>query len=164
MSNRIYLKKFIPENDFSYYNMLCKNEKVMNMNFGRIFTDEEIEITFKQLSNNHTTSEDFGSFTVFEISSNKFMGLGTIYIRDDSAEAEVEYMLLPEYWGQGFGTELLSLLLAKITSNNKIKKVIAYIDPNNIASRRLLINQGFVSEKVFKTTDNSDAELLYKTI
>ncbi|MDV2887909.1 GNAT family N-acetyltransferase, partial [Alkalihalophilus pseudofirmus] len=62
-------------------------------------------------------------------------------------EAEIGYMILPKYWGKGYGSTIAKQLIesAKQTNLNILK---AIIDPKNIPSRKILIKQGFSSEKV----------------
>lgn len=58
-------------------------------------------------------------------------------------EAEVEYLLMPEHWGKGYGSEIAQALVNLGTQVDKIHSLIAIIDPENIASQRILEKQGF---------------------
>ncbi|WBW95970.1 hypothetical protein [Oceanirhabdus sp. W0125-5] len=49
MTNRIYFDKFLTEDDFKYFLSLSSNEKVMVMNFGRVFTLEESKSFYKKI-------------------------------------------------------------------------------------------------------------------
>jgi len=61
-------------------------------------------------------------------------------------KAEIGYMLLPEFWGRGFGNEIAEALLKIAISDPNLTRVYANTDPNNVASRKILINNGFTSE------------------
>src|SRR5262249_53447404 len=52
--------------------------------------------------------------------------------------AEVGYMFVPDYWGQGFATEAVSAELDFGFAYMGLHSVEAQIDPENSASRRLL--------------------------
>ncbi|MEG2916659.1 MAG: GNAT family N-acetyltransferase [Clostridium sp.] len=164
MDKRIYFDKFISEDDFKYFSKLAFNEKVMVMNYGRVFTLEEAKKCYKKMLENNKVCEEFGSFKVFEATTNNFIGLGDISISEDFTEAEVEYLLFPEYWGQGYGSEILGNLLNKAEERKSIQRVTAIIDPNNVASKKILLNQGFESQKTYEIDDGSMAEMLSKTI
>ncbi len=164
MQNRIYFEKFICEDDFQYYLDLVSNEEVMLMNYGRVFTLEESKLTYKGMLKNNKNYEAFGYFKVFEKDTNAFIGLGAITLNNDSAEAEIEYMLMPDYWGKGYGSEIVRNLLKKAEETNSIHKVIAITDPNNLISKKILHNNGFVSSKIFKIDDGSLAEMHSKVI
>lgn len=58
-------------------------------------------------------------------------------------------MILPKHWGKRYRSKIAKELMniAKQTDINVLK---AIIDPNNIPSRKLLINVGFTTEKVCK--------------
>ena len=164
MKNKIYFEKFLSEDDFKYFLNLVSNEKIMVMNYGRVFSLEEAKKCYKRLLQNNKKNEGFGSFKVFEMDTNIFIGLGALEISGDLTEAEVEYMLLPEYWGKGYGSEIVRELIKKAEETPSILQVIGIIDPNNIASKKILLNNGFVSCKKYEIDDGSPAELLSKKI
>lgn len=164
LTNRIYFKKFISEDDFQYFSKLVFNEKVMVMNFGRVFTMDEAKKYYKYLLENNKTHDDFGNFKVLETSTNNFIGMCAIIISSDFKESEIEYMLLPEYWGKGYGSEIVDNLLNMIEETKSIEKVTAITDPNNLGSRKILLKNGFVSCKVYKIDDGSLAERFSKKI
>lgn len=164
MTGRIYFEKFVSEDDYKYFSKLAFNEEVMAMNFGRIFTLEEAAIVYKGIMKRSKQHEKFGDFKVFEKDTNNFMGIGTIVVNDDFTEAEIEYMLLPEYWRKRFGSEIVEQLLKKAEEIVSIQKVTAIIAPNNIGSKKILLNNGFVSVETFTTDDGSLAETFSKKI
>ena len=106
MTNRLYFKKFLSEDDFEDFLILVSNEKAMVMNYGRVFSLDEAKNWYRRLLGNNSIHNDFGSFKVFEKDTDTFIGSCSLSINDDFTEAEVEYLLLPEYWGKGYGTEI----------------------------------------------------------
>lgn len=64
--------------------------------------------------------------------------------------AEIGYVLLPDWWGQGVMTEVGTAVLDFGFNVMKLHSVEANIDPDNIASRRLLEKLGFVQEGYFR--------------
>ena len=165
MVNRICFRKFLSVDDFQYFLDLASNEKVMVMNYGRVFTLEETNEIYEGMLNINKNHEAFGYFKVFEKATNAYIGLGAMVINNDFTEGEIEYMLLPEYWGKGYGTEIVRELLKKTEEAKSIQKVIGNIDPNNIGSKKILLNNGFVSCKFYENADNSSpVEMLCKEI
>jgi hypothetical protein len=164
LKNKIYFEKFLSEGDFEHFLNLVSNEKIMVMNYGRVFTLEEAKKCYKRLLENSNKHECFGSFKVFEVDTNIFIGSGALVISDDFTEAEVEYMLLPEYWGKGYGSEIVRELLKKAEETPSIQQVTGIIDPNNLASKKILLNNGFVSCKIYEIDDGSPSEMLSKKI
>ena len=79
-------------------------------------------------------------------------------------EAEIEYMLFPEYWGVGYGSGIVDVLLEKIKEPKTIKQVTAIVELNNLASKKILTNHGFFSQKIYETEDGSLAESFIKKL
>jgi hypothetical protein len=69
----------------------------MIMNYRRVFALEEANLTYKGILKNNKNHEAFGYFKVFEKATNALIGLGEITINNDFTEAEIEYMLMPDY-------------------------------------------------------------------
>ncbi|MNK07050.1 anhydro-N-acetylmuramic acid kinase [compost metagenome] len=153
------LEKF-GENDFSDYFRLVNNEKVMEMITERSLPLEEAKDYFKEVIENNLIDPSFGRFKILDAESNKFIGLAKLEIEDkNSNRAELGYMILPEYWGKGIGSYVAKQLLETAKTQKSINNVFAIIDPKNEASRKILINNGFVSKEL-KDLDGLPCEIL----
>lgn len=149
MTSRIYLEKFTSDEDFEYYFSLVSNEKVMAMVTERAIPLDEARSNFKLLLEKNKRHKEFGIFKVFETSTNSFIGLGKMAVdKDKPDEAELGYLLLPEFWGKGYGSEIARLLLEKARESKVLRRITAIIDPKNTASKKILLNNGFISEKI----------------
>lgn len=164
MELKYYLKKYESKKDFSEYWKIVTNEEVMKMNFGRIFTKEEASGLFDYMVKANETSGDFGYFRVYNSDNDEYIGDAAIGKSDSDDQVEIEYMLMPEYWGKGLGKSIVDTLLGIIKTHKDIKKVIGIISPDNIRSRKILEGKGFTSVKVFTIDDGSEAEILEKNI
>lgn len=125
------------------------------MNMGRTFTPEEAEAYLAFILRYNRKNPDTGKYLMF--ANDAFIGVGALYCRSDGAE--IEYMLLPEFWNRGYATEIVSELLKVARGKPEIHQIRAMMDPKNAASRRVLIKNGFVYEKTEHIAeDNTDAE------
>ena len=148
MKSGIYLEKLLPQ-DFESFYALTGNEKVMAMITGRPLSVEESRKKFDYFLENNTLHKSFGSFKVLEVGSSRLLGFAKLEITEENRdEAEIGYMLLPEFWGRGYGNEIAEHLLEVAKSDPLLKRVYANTDPNNVASRKILINNGFKSEEI----------------
>lgn len=164
MINRIYIEKFLSDEDFKHYFSLVSNEKVMAMVTERAIPLDEARSNFKLLLERNKRHKDFGSFKVFETTTNNFIGLAMLKINEnDLSKAELGYLLLPEFWRNGYGSEIAKLLLNKAEDVKVLHRITAIIDPNNIASKKILLNNGFISEKICEI-DGLPGEILSKVI
>ncbi|WP_017415250.1 GNAT family N-acetyltransferase [Clostridium tunisiense] len=164
MNNQMYFEKFSSEDDFEYFFKLVSNEKIMTMNFGRVFTLEEAKKYYEKVLSINEKSKDLGQFKVFEGSNKDFIGLGAIVANEDVTEVEIEYLLLTDYWGKGYGCSIAETLVSMASGVKSIKKVTAIADPNNIGSKKILLKNGFVSSEIYEIDDGSLAEIFHKTI
>jgi len=64
--------------------------------------------------------------------------------------AELGYMLLPQWWRQGIMSEIMPVVLKWGFDVMQLHSVMAQIDPENDASRKLLEKYGFAQEAYFR--------------
>lgn len=64
--------------------------------------------------------------------------------------AEIGYELHPRFWQKGMMTEVITCILDYGFSELKLNRIEAFIDPANIASRKLLEKVGLSSEGVLR--------------
>ncbi|QNL49407.1 GNAT family N-acetyltransferase [Olivibacter sp. SDN3] len=148
MAYRIYIEKF-NAGDFDAYYSLVSNLEVMAMITERAITLDEAKKDYNHLLENNDVHDVFGNFKVYEYSSNHFIGLAKLEVKAKyDHEAELGYMILPEFWGMGYGKEIASFMLDKASKQPTLKKVSAVIDPKNTASKKILLNHNFTTEKV----------------
>ncbi|MES9696375.1 GNAT family N-acetyltransferase [Bacillus sp. JJ927] len=160
--HKLHFKKF-EATDFNPYFQLVSNERVMAQITERAIPLEEAQNDYEKLLRRNEKHKLFGSYKVYDSATNEFIGLGHVTVNEDGIkEAELGYMLLPEHWGKRYGSYIARELIeiAKQTDVNVLK---AIIDPNNIPSRKILINVGFTSEKVCEI-DGLPGEILSKYI
>ncbi|RDU38167.1 N-acetyltransferase [Neobacillus piezotolerans] len=142
----ITLRKF-DSTDFNHYYLLVSNEQVMSMITEHSIPLEEAQEKFKKIIKRNEKYETFGSYKVYN-DANEFIGLGSLILNEEiDDEAELGYMLFPQYWGKGYGSEIAAVLINK-AKNTHVNRLTAIIDPKNIPSRKILLNSGFHSEKV----------------
>ena len=79
--------------------------------------------------------------------SGKFIGHVDVLSFDrDFHFADLAYILDPEYWGRGFGTEAVGRVLEFLIGEMKLHKIRAGVLKDNIGSRRVLQKVGFEQE------------------
>ena len=160
MKNQIKLEPITAQEDFSFFARLAFHETVMEMNMGRVFTQEEAEGYFAHIlsyRNNHPHS---GTHKIMK--DGEFLGTASLW--EDETEAEVDYMLLPEYWDRGYATEVVRLLEEKAACLPHISVLKGLTDPANIPSQRVLLKNGFVFSKAETLEDGSQIHILTKNI
>ncbi len=56
---------------------------------------------------------------------------------------DIGYILHPDHWGHGYATEALQTIIPYIWAQTDHPALTADIDPNNVASQRVLVKCGF---------------------
>ena len=154
----IRLERFTEE-DRELYDSLVFNEKVMKMDLGRVFTEEEADMFFRSVLLLSEGDPSLGYFRAYDRDTDDFIGMCSLLINDETGAFEIEYMLLPEYWGKGYGTFLVRTLVAMAAAKKPNMPVTAITDPSNLGSRRILEKNGFVLKESFINDDGDPAEL-----
>ena len=76
--------------------------------------------------------------------------VGLHNIDKEHYRSEIGYMLHPDYWNKGILTEVLPRIIDYAFNTMGLHSLEAKIDPDNIYSRKLLVNNQFVKEAYFK--------------
>ena len=143
METKITLDKFT-ENDFQLYYQLVNDEKVMEMITGRAIELQDAQIKFKKILDRNAAYKDFGSFKIMDPITNDFLGFAKLeLIKGTQYETELGYMVLPQYWGKQIAGVAAKQLIKIAFDHQEIKRIIAVIDPKNLASRKILMNNNF---------------------
>src|SRR5690606_5152472 len=148
----IALEKF-GRQDFDDYFRLVSNPEVMAMITERAIPADEARRDYEKLLAENALHPELGHFRVLNAHDRSFLGMGKLAVETAEADqAELGYILAPEYWGKGVASRIAGLLVARAERQPKLRSLFAVIDPANIPSRKILINNGFVS-KEFKNFD-----------
>lgn len=91
----------------------------------------------------------------------KLIGIiGHYRIKPEHYRAEIGYMLLPEYHGKGIITEAIKEVVKYGFQVMKLHSIEAIIDPENLASEKVLQKNGFVKEAHLKENEYFDGQFL----
>lgn len=81
----------------------------------------------------------------------KLIGIiGHYNIKPEHYRAEIGYMLLPQYHGQGIVSEAIKEVVNYGFKIMKLHSIAAILDPKNLASAKVLKKNGFVKEAHLK--------------
>lgn len=91
--------------------------------------------------------------------------MGIHFIGPDNRQCEIGYTISVEYQKKGYGKEAVGHLLDFLFNHMRKHRVIASLNPENIASIALLESLGFRKEGIFKksiyNTDHWEDDLIY---
>lgn len=158
MNQRIRLERIETEKEFPWFAQLVFNEEVMKMNMGRVFTQDEAEGYFSYVLEYNHANQNAGTYKVYLAENDAFIGICSLWVREDGTD--VEYMVLPEYWNQGYATQIVKRLIDTARQHPGVSKISGFTDPANVPSKKVLLKNGFAFEKMLDVEeDNSVVEV-----
>ena len=144
-TNRCLLMK-LQQSDFEYVKKLYSNEEVRKY-LGGTIDEQEYSRRFSSMLN----SEDASFYWVIkQITDNEFVGLISLDLHHDGINTEVSYQLLPEYWGQGYATEIVQRVIDYAFEDLGLTKVLAETQTANKSSCKLLKKLGMKLEQTLE--------------
>lgn len=143
MSSRITVRNY-QKSDLSYLTAMWfdeENGKYMSDPTAE-YADNEYQKCLDELENN-----EFGYYlTVVLNGSEKIIGSACIFPDEKKEIFDIGYCIHKDYWGKRFGSELLYLIVTWICNHGGIE-ITAEVAQDNIASNKLLVNNGFKIKK-----------------
>ncbi|HYI16572.1 MAG TPA: GNAT family N-acetyltransferase [Thermomicrobiales bacterium] len=88
----------------------------------------------------------FGGWAVTDRDSGDFLGQAGLNHIADLKETEIDYALAKHAWGRGLATEAASAVARFAFESAGLTRLIGFVIPENVASRRVLERIGFAYE------------------
>ena len=121
-------------NDFDPFHEMQSNPKVMQFTTGRPWTKEENKASLNKCINHYAQpGNNFWVWAGERKADGEFIGTAAIV-----EENEIGYRFLEKYWGQGYGQEIADGLINYAFGKLGVEKVIAFVEPENIGSVKIL--------------------------
>lgn len=125
--------------DYPIIKSFYQDKDVMKMITGDVLSEQEIKEKWETItSRNHELK--YGYYLGFD--QDLLVGVGCL--KPYSHGVEIGYMVYPRYWRQGYGKQICCELM-KIVETMTVQRIVAYIDPLNIPSKKILESYGFQS-------------------
>lgn len=146
---------------------LHRDVAVMRYVSSELPDDTEIEERFEsRLAAWQKNTGHWLCLTVFALGNNSAIGITGFKLNEDSnLHAEVGYLLLPEFQGQGYGTESLHALKEYVASIPGVRQLTATVAADNLDSLGVLVKCGFTFNRRisggFRNNDEMCDELIY---
>lgn len=135
--------------DYADYRSLTSNARIMEKITGRPLEQTESRAHFERILQQNQVAPGFGNFRIVNEDNNEFVGLAKMVLQQaEDKEVEIGFMLLENYWGQGIASAATGKLIDFARSQPQLLRVRAILDPQNKASRKILVQAGFVSDFV----------------
>ncbi|WP_413305938.1 GNAT family N-acetyltransferase [Bacillus sp. 1P10SD] len=128
----------LQKSDFADVKKLYVNEDVRKY-LGGVRPDDSIEVVFDEML--HSSNDSF-YWVVSEKHTDDFIGMVSLDPHHDGDYLEMSYQLLPTWWGAGYATEVVQVIINFALDDLNLPKVIAETQIANRPSCRLLEKLG----------------------
>lgn len=146
------LEKYRPA-DFELYARLVADDELMKYITGSGLSKDQACKKFTAILKQGTVNADLGYFKVYDAASGVLLGdCKLVYYPQLQNALEIGYLLKKEFQQKGIGTQICAQLIATAKENFPNFQIIAIIDPDNTASRKLL--EKFRFESYWKGMEN----------
>lgn len=162
-TERLLIRQLAADDFDAMYAVYSDMEAMRWVDDGQPISREEcaqwIEITQK----NYTTY-GYGMSALVLRSSGAVIGFCGLVHPGGQADAEIKYALLRDYWNQGFASEATQGMIDYGARTFGLRKIIATIDPDNLASQRVMAKVGMGHVETQQNEDGTFTELFVRCI
>lgn len=104
----------------------------------------------------HSNDNSF-YWVVREKHTDNFIGLVSLDLHHDGHYLEISYQFLPNWWGKGYATEVVQLIITFALNELNLSKIVAETQTANMSSCRLLEKLGMKLERTVSRFGNEQA-------
>ncbi len=146
--------KEVPTRGWARFFEYLSQEEVVKFELYRVFTREQA----KQEAINRSEEPDFWAVCLKD--TGKL--IGNIYLSEQEFETwELGFVFNRNYQGKGCATEAATALVESLFANNKARRIVAFCDPLNTASWKLLERmnmrrEGHLLKNIYFFKDEND--------
>ncbi|MBC7642022.1 MAG: GNAT family N-acetyltransferase [Flavobacterium sp.] len=126
---------------------LRSNPETMKFIPRPLLTNNDEALAHIKMINDKIDADEGINWAICLKNSSKFVGLLVLFkIYQENFRAEIGYMILPKYNNQGIVTESIREVVNYGFDIINLHSIEAIIDPENNASERVLLKNGFIKE------------------
>ncbi|KAB8320872.1 GNAT family N-acetyltransferase [Tolypothrix campylonemoides VB511288] len=142
-TNRTMVRKWTPS-DISTYYFLRSDPLIMKFIGEPLRDKRQAEEFLISRTIADYSKHRYGRYAVVLKASGDVIGnTGPLYLKD-LGRNDLAISLLPQYWGLGYGTEILKECVRYAFEKLALPELIGLVDPLNVASSKLLIKIGMI--------------------
>lgn len=159
-TERLLLRRITNE-DVNEIFELRSNPKIMQYIPRPLVKTKEEALTHIAMIDEKINTNEGINWAITQKNNSKLIGIiGHFRIRPEHFRSEIGYMLLPEYQGRGIISEAAKEVINYGFEVMQLHSIEAIIDPENLASEKVLQKNGFTKEAHLKENEYYEGQFL----
>ncbi len=149
-TGRLNFVEFSPEYAEDLFRLMTDPDWLRNIGDRGIRTVDDARAQIEHKYRPHMREHGFGFFVLVDKASGAMAGMCGLVRRDGLDGIDLGYALLPEFRGRGLAVEAASAVLAWAHERLGLERVLAIVDPDNLASIGVLERVGMRFERFLR--------------
>ncbi len=141
-TERLVIRKWRETDEPDLLALYSMDRVVQWIDDGQALTSSEAT-QWMAVTRNNYQKFGYGMFAIEDLNSSRVIGYGGLVHPGGQADAEIKYAFQPDTWGLGIATEFVQGLVGYARDEHGLSHVIATVDVENLASKRVLAKSGF---------------------
>ena len=150
-TERLHLRQITRQDDEALFMLRTEDAANKYLNRARPAKVAEVHELIDKIQAGIDNNNSIAWAIALKENPSQLIGTISYHIIDKSNyRAEFGYMILSPYWRKGLVSEAIKALLDYGFNTMKLHSIEAHINPNNEASKNILLKHGFVKEAYYK--------------
>ena len=165
-TRRLILRRFTLDDLQAFHQLTSRPEIIRYAQSKPVASLEDALGMMKAAPFHDYATYGYGRFACVWKETGDVIGFSGVKFVPEISETELGYRFFPEYWGKGLATEAGQASIEFARSDLGLKRLVAMVHPDNVASARVLAKLGFSVEKrlSYSGLEGVDVDLFARSI
>ena len=157
-SERLYVRRFALSDEEIFYRLNSDAEIMRyirppkNREESRLFLLENIQF--------YDQHPGLGRWGMLDKNTDEFVGTFSLLPFEHTNDVHIGYALMKDHWGKGYAAEIVEAGLMYVFNELKLPSVVAVTYPENVASQKVLLKNGFQPDGYYQ--EEGQSNLLFR--
>lgn len=145
-TRRLLLRSITPQDGAQVYALRSHPETMRYIPRPLLTSEQDAQAHIKMMEDKINQNEGINWAITLKDNPQLIGIIGHYRLQPENHRSEIGYMILPEFNGKGIATEAVACILEYGFEQMQLHSIEAVIDPQNYASEKVLLKNGFVKE------------------
>jgi RimJ/RimL family protein N-acetyltransferase len=146
-TGRLILRRFTLDDLQAFYQLASRPEIIRYAQSTPVASLEEARELMKAAPFHDYAAYGYGRFACVWKETGDVIGFSGLKFVPEISDTELGYRFFPEYWGTGLATEAGRASIEFARADLGLKRLVAMVHPENVASARVVEKLGFSIER-----------------